>query len=375
MKEVFCTEDNEHRQLWQWWDSNYSNRGNEWEREAKVAIFDENKELLLSEECGIRIQGGGSRGKLPKSVGCYARETYGGSRKFTCDLFESGIKLHKFVFFSGGDDNIFKLRDYVVNMMCQELAFSTMDFIPCAVFLDGEYWGLYYITENYNSDYISDHFLVKKDNVIMMKNWEMAEGREEDSELFKEMREFITGNDMKIEKNYEKACELIDMESYIDYYATQIYIARWNDWPSSNWAAWRTRENDGSTYGDCKWRWMMFDVNPRSISSDQEEVDTLSVILQSDEMFHSLYLNDTFRAKFAERILYIGNEIFSPDRCEEFLYEWETKMREPVSISNRRFYNDRKEEEFNAYVEEIRRFFYGRYEVVWNSLANNVVDG
>ena len=31
---------------------------------------------------------------------------------------------------------------------------------------------------------------------------------------------------MTQEANYEHACELIDMDSFIDYYATQIYIAR-----------------------------------------------------------------------------------------------------------------------------------------------------
>ena len=303
------SEDENNMPYWWWWTSNYSNRGIDWEREADVTIFDENRKIILSENCGIRIQGGGSRGKLPKSIGCFARVTYGGNGEFQTDLFRINQYPHKFVFFSGGDDNIFRLKDYMAGTMEQELSFATMDFIPCAVFLDGEYWGFYYITENYNSDYISDHYRVKEDNVIMYKNDELTEGYEEDTGLFNEAMGFISSHDMSVEENYEQAYSLIDIDSFIDYYAAQIYRARDNDWPGSNYAAWRTRENDGSAYGDCRWRWMMFDVNYGGQFVERAEADTLSSILVRDSVFYSLFLNNEFHAKFAERILYIGKEL------------------------------------------------------------------
>ena len=39
------------------------------------------------------------------------------------------------------------------------------------------------------------------------------------------MRSFIEKSDMTVECNYEKACEMIDMESFINYYAAEIYMA------------------------------------------------------------------------------------------------------------------------------------------------------
>ena len=76
---------------------------------------------------------------------------------------------------------------YAVLGLFSSFAFSTMDFIPCALFLDGEYWGMYYITENYNRDYISSHYQVEEDNVIMIKNGELAEGEGQEGKLFEEM--------------------------------------------------------------------------------------------------------------------------------------------------------------------------------------------
>ena len=247
-----------------------------------------------------------------------------------------------------------------------------MDFIPCAVFLDGEYWGIYYITENYNSDYISDHYHVKEDNVILMKNGELAEGNEADTELFAEVIEFISSNDMSLEENYEQACRLIDMDSYIDYYAAQIYIARDNDWPQGNYAVWRTRKNDGSAYGDCRWRWMLFDVNSGGLSIDRAEADTLLRTLTIDSAFCSLYFNSEFRVKFAERILYIGKEIYSEENCQIFFDRYSDKMKEQIGISNLRFYNDAKTDIFDENVENTRLFFQRRYDIVWNLLVNNM---
>ncbi len=357
---------------WWWWTSNYSYRGFDWERPANVTIFDENRKIMLSDFCGIRIQGGGSRGKLPKSLGCYAREIYGRNDEFQTDLFRINQYPHKFVFFSGGDDNVFKLKDYMANTMEQGLAFATMDFIPCAVFLNGEYWGIYYVTENYNSDYISDHYHVKEDNVIMDKSGELAEGTEEDADLFQEAMQYIAFNDMSLEENYKQACKLIDIESYIDYYAAQIYIARYNDWPATNIAVWRTRKNDGSHYGDCRWRWMLFDVNSGGLSADQTDADTLLDTLMDDRVFYSLYLNQEFRVRFAKRLLYIGREIFNEENCRIFLDNYSETMREPIAQSNLRFYNEEKRDLFDDNVKNTGLFFEKRYEVVWNFMVNNM---
>ena len=232
---------------------------------------------------------------------------------------------------------------------------------------------MHYITENYNSHYISDHYHVDEDNVVMIKNgWEVAEGNEGEDMLLYEMRDFISGNDMSMEENYRKACEYIDIDSFIDYYAAQIYIARNNDWPNSNWAAWRTREEDDSVYGDCRWRWMLFDVNSGGLNVNLTEVDTFSEVMGKDSVFSSLYSNEEFRAQFAERILYIGREIFSQKKCDAFLEDYVRVMGQPIAASNMRFYNDMKLEAFYENVKNTRTFFDKRYETVWNFLVSHM---
>ncbi len=361
---------------WWWWGANCTQRGSEWERPAHIAVFDNHQNTVLTQKCGIRISGGGSRGMLPRSIACYAREAYDGSNSFQADIFCNNTFPHKIVLFAGGDDNLFKLKDYLANTMERDLHFATMRFIPCALFLDGEYWGMYYITESYNASYIHAHYQVAKNNVIMIKSGStenlLAEGTEADQQLYEAMSRFIREQDMSDTTNYNHACDLIDIESFIDYYAAQIYIGRCGDWPGSNFALWRTRENDGSVYGDTKWRWMLFDVNSGGLSSKYLPDDSLSYVLTEDPIFLSLYQNEEFRRKFAERLLYIGKEVFAPQKCNQFLDNYTQTLKEPIAASNMRFYMDTKSDEFDQYISDLKTFFAKRYDVVWDFLVNNM---
>lgn len=371
-KEEFDIDDMQFDHYWWWWTSNYSNSGIEWERDADIAIFDNHQNTIFSEKCGIRIKGGKSRGQLPRSISCYARDSYEGRDYFQTDIFQTNTFPHKIVFFAGGDDNCFKIKDYLVHVMEQDLNIATMDFIPCALFLDGEYWGMYYITEDYNAKYIHDHYHVANDNIIMVKNYRLSEGNEEDYHKYEEMRTFIREHDMSDTENYNHACNLIDINSYIDYYAAQIYIARNVDWPSYNIALWRTREDDGSIYGDTKWRWMLFDVNSGGLDSSLLFENTLANVLESDDIFSSLYQNEEFRLKFAKRLLYIGKEIFNPQKCNTFLDDYTQELKEPIASSNMRFYMDPKYDEFENTINDLKTFFAGRYDAIWNFLTDNM---
>lgn len=110
------------------------------------------------------------------------------------------------------------------------------------MFLNGEYWGVYWLTEKYDDVFAAHYYDVDKDDVVMIKNGELAEGEAEDYELYTEMMGYMENTDFTIDENYAYACELLDMQSFIDYFAAEIYYGRYGDWPVSNFAVWRTRK-------------------------------------------------------------------------------------------------------------------------------------
>lgn len=351
---------------------NYSFSGAEWEREAEITIFDDKRNVVLAQDCGIRIKGGYSRILPQKSISCYARTEYEGSRLFAADLFLTGTFPHKIIFFSGGNDRYYKIKDYVAQNLEKGLGFATFDMIPCVLFLNGEYWGFCYITEDYNADYISAHYHVARDNIIMVKVGELTEGQDGDLDLYYQLENEIAYDYMWMPEKYERAQELIDMDGYIDYYAAQIYIGRNGDWPNANYALWRTRENEGTAYGDCRWRYMLFDVNSGGLGTGVLHDDTLQLTLEADPIFWSLYQNETFRRDFAQRILEIGTEIYSSERCDALLDEWEQITRMPLYNTNRRFYALQTEGDFDGAVDDLKSFVSQRYDIVWEMLVNHM---
>lgn len=348
-------------EYWWWWNANYHQRGLEWERIADVQLFDASRQLIQRKSCGIRIQGGGSRGNVPKSMNIYARDIYDGEGRFYIDLFGSGYMADTITLFAGGDDKVAKIRDMLMARLTEGRAFATMHYIPCAMFLDGEYWGVYWLTEKYDDAYLSYYYHVKKNNVIMIKSTTLAEGNEEDNELYVEqILKYMVNTDMKDEGNYQYACELIDMQSYIDYYASEIYIGRYNDWPNTNEGLWRVREKDeDNIYSDGKWRWMLFDVNSGALSSNLIDSNTIaSARLRSrhSEVFNNLCQNPDFQKQFVITFMDLANTTFARERVDAIVQECTELMTEPMQVHRKRFWGSEDTTVFLDAVADVQNF-------------------
>ncbi len=348
-------------EYWWWWNANYHQRGMEWERSAEVQLFDADRQLIQSKSCGIRIQGGGSRGNVPRSMNLYARDIYDGEGRFYLDLFGSGYMADTITLFAGGDDKVSKIKDMLMARLTEGRAFATMHYIPCAMFLDGEYWGVYWITEKFDDAYLGYYYHVKKNNVIMIKSAELAEGNEEDNEIYEEqIMKYMVDADMKDEGNYQYACELIDMQSYIDYYASEIYIGRCNDWPSGNEGLWRVREKDeDSIYGDGKWRWMLFDVNSGALSSGLIEANTIASArsgIEHSAVFNNLCQNPDFQKQFVITFMDLANTAFTKERVDAIVREYTELMTEPMQVHLKRFWGTEDTAVFLDAVADVQNF-------------------
>lgn len=351
---------------WYWWNGNFRNKGIEWERESSIQVFNTSKELVLSQVVGIRIQGGGSRGFLPKSLNIYAREEYGNAR-LEYDFWGTGYQPKRMTLTSGGDDIYTKVKDRLVSELSQDYKFEKMNYEPYVLFLNGEYWGFYYLTEKYDTQYIEEHYDIDDgteiDDIIIMKNGVVETGVEADYYVsYSEMQEFITTNDMSKDENYEKVCDIIDIDSFIDYYAVESYIYRQGDWPKSNVAMWRSRYTSDNPYEDGRWRWMLFDVNSTSMGAPSAG-DSIAYAKKHCDLFGSLYENEEFRDAFHNRLIDLATNSFAPENVNQKLDEYEELMDEPMEKHFQRFFGT-SNEKFHEGIEELRYFFENRGEYI-----------
>lgn len=320
---------------------NYNQRGREWEREAHVDFF-EGAKLGFSTECGIRTQGGWSRSSQQKSLKFYMRSEYGDS-KLDYKLFKDNtayddgkeIKSYKkFMIRNGGNDiSSLTFKCAWTQSLVKDLNFSTQSDRIVVCFLDGEYWGYYTLNEVYDSNYIESNYGIPEEEAVMMKSGSLEDGVDGDEKLFWDAMSFIENNDMSKAENYAKACELFDMDSLLDYFATELYIAN-QDWHTGgNWACWRSRtvKEDGNKYNDGRWRFMLFDTEFSMdfyAGAQDYRIDYLSNMVKLDpetffaKMISSLLKNSEFKQRFVITMEKVANVCFEPGVASKRMDEY-----------------------------------------------------
>lgn len=357
---------------WMTWDANYHQRGKEWERDAYISVFSENGEIILEKTVGIRVRGNYSRAMLPKGLNLYAKTEEGLKDTFGYQFFGNDYDPSSISLTSGGNQVITQFNDFMMTDRVSNLNISTTKYSPYVLFINGEYWGFYWLAEKFDEDYFAHYYDVDSSDVVMIKNGEIELGRDQDYRMYHEMRNFITLMDMSKDECYAEACEIIDIDSFIDYYATMLYIARCEDWPLNNFALWRTRSDDGTGYADGKWRWILFDCNSMCMRDDQwlTEDDTLDMLLRSDQLFISFWDNMEFRERFKERLAMITEECFDADEMESYINNYEEAMLPILEKSWKRFYGSKndKVEEYREMLDSNRRFFVNRPKKIWEIL-------
>lgn len=354
-------------EFWQYWPANYRIRGRDGEREAHVTFFDTAGNPIEQKSIGIRTQGNWSRAQVPRSLNFYARTEYDGQPFFSYDFFGNNIQLQTLTLSCGGNQFVTRINDYIVSERVRGLPYSVMNFQPYIMFLDGEYWGFYWLTEKYDSAYIRNTYGLEDSDVIMIKSQAVEEGYESDLLLYHQLLDFFATHDLSVPENYVQACELIDIESCMDYYATLIYLCRGWDWPNDNEALWRTREISDEPYADGKWRWMLFDCNSDGcMRQDLYDPHTLNTVIGESVIFGALWNNASFRAAFETRILEIADTCFQASDMLQFVDNYKQTMTVPLSKTWSRFYgrDNRMLGNYEESLERICTFFCDRREVV-----------
>lgn len=277
-------------------DANYKQRGREWERNASITMLEvspDGTQTVLSQQCGIRIQGNYSRSDVQKGFRLFARDEYGDNnfryavfgQEYLNDAGEVMDKFKSLVLRAGGNCAFTaKFNDTYWQSLLQDTACETKRSRPCVVYLNGEYWGLYVLEEDYTDDYFEDLHGVNKDDVVIYKGdaesyeigykldeGEIPEGEEADY-YFRELLDFFdTHEDLKSQEDYEAFIQLVDPQSVMDYFAVQCWINNKWDWPGKNWSMWRTTTVDESNpYGDGRWRFMFYDMEFGGVSGESD---------------------------------------------------------------------------------------------------------
>jgi hypothetical protein len=236
-----------------------ANYWQQWEKAATVSFF-ANDGTGFSLPCGIRIFGAYSRALEMKSFTCFFRAAYG-AKQLDYNLFgDEGLSSYEaFVLRNSGQDfKKARMRDELITSLAAE--YTTLDvqrYRPAVLYLNGEFWGVYYIKEKINENFIAGNHNVPEDSVIL----ERANGAGCDEYL--DLVKYTRTHDLSNQEYYQYVIDRIDKENYIDYICAEIYIANGDN---GNIRFYKSNAMDG------KWRWILYDVDQSFASATHPTV-------------------------------------------------------------------------------------------------------
>jgi hypothetical protein len=379
------------------------NLNQDWERPVNVELFDEQGNVRINQLAGIRIFGGCSRQRYPiKSFEVFARRMYGkGSFDYKLFKTEDITQFESFLIRSSSDDQMFTMfRDGLGHTLVSDLKVETQAYQPAVVYINGQYWGIHNIREKYSEAYFEEHYGVTEDNLNVIKNNPSISTNVESGSANHYLNMLAYLSSHATDNNiYEYMNTQMDIESYIDYMASQIYLSA-DDWPGNNIRYWKA--NTGR-YN--RWRWVCYDMD-QVVRSNNTRWNSILLATTpyngnswpnppwSVVLFNNLLKGSRFRNEFLQRITFLMNTAFSPEHIIHVVDSLQDKIRDEMPYHIQRWGGQlvadplreswilplpRSMEEWENYVQVMRNFAVSRPDTTINMLRryfklSNAVD-
>ncbi|MBK8567124.1 MAG: lamin tail domain-containing protein [Saprospiraceae bacterium] len=302
---------------------------------CKLEYFDKDNNFAFTENASIRPVGNYSIAFEQKGLQFIFDEDFGAKGEVSYPIFgpdKPGIQSYKGFRIRNTDDDASttRIRDLVANRITLPTHCAAAGCQSMAVFINGQYWGHYEGRELLNEYYARDNFGMDPERVDMLKTaygYANPYFPEEGSDTaFYTMSNFILDNDMDDPANFAQAQSLIDLENWVDYFASEIYTAN-VDWFSSiyfnNTRIFRGGHNDAFRK---KWRFVLWDMGSTQGVYNGVGYDMLNEALAAPaynnrwtDMMNQLLVNAEFKRYFINRFADLLNEYWTPTKTHAII--------------------------------------------------------
>ncbi len=209
---------------------------------------------------GLKLFGGSTRSYRKKSYEIKFKKKYGDSH-LEYKLFDTvdSSNFESIVLRTGSQDEFeyskrVIIRDIVATSLVQK--YTNVDvqaYKPVVLYINGSYWGLYFIREKVDENFVANHYNVKttnKNTDIIRIDGEVKSGS---NKKYNSMMSFINNNSLSKQANYDKIKEQIDIENLCDFWIAEIW--------SNNYDIVNTRFFSNPDVDNGKWKFVFYDLD------------------------------------------------------------------------------------------------------------------
>ena len=288
-----------------------------WEKPAAFSLFDDNGKQVFTQNVGIRIAGSFGRGRAQKGFNVIARKEYGkGSMEYP--FFENRpYKEYKAVVLRAGaqDQNRSKIRDELASGLLEgtDINILYQAYRPTVLYLNGEYWGVYFMKEKRNRFFVAQHENTEN-NVDLAIGKGFKQRSYGDNSDWVSLYEYATSHDLSASDAYNYVAERMDVDSFRDYMIAEIYNGNTDTY---NFQYYRLKGG--------KWKFIFYDFCWGFQSPGHETLAFRMGKTPSDvcsaKLFAAMLQNKGWRDSFCRRFGELLNTAFAPERVSALIEE------------------------------------------------------
>jgi len=287
----------------------YTNFNDKLEKKINLSFYVDGIEEF-NIDCGISIAGQGSRVLPKKSMEVKFKSEYGAS-KLKYDIFGSEMTEFDTLMLRGGSED--QTRSLFRDEFFTSLVGSSSDMTvwvqnqrPCNLYINDEYFGIYFIRERLNDHYYASYLDVDENLLDVIYYWRSNEyGLLND---WKKLYSFCENNDLSVDENYKYVESLIDIDNWIDYYISRAYTG---DKDLANIRLFKIRNSSD------KWKIVLFDLDWAFTVQQNPFYTHFGKLTQKTSndstIIYNLFKNDEFKDRFLTRLSLHLNNTLSED--------------------------------------------------------------
>ena len=351
-----------------------------WEKPAAFSLFDDNGKQVFTQNVGIRIAGSFGRGRAQKGFNVIARKEYGkGSMEYP--FFENRpYKEYKAVVLRAGaqDQNRSKIRDELASGLLEgtDINILYQAYRPTVLYLNGEYWGVYFMKEKRNRFFVAQHENTEN-NVDLAIGKGFKQRSYGDNSDWVSLYEYATSHDLSSAEAYAYVSERMDVDSFRDYMIAEIYNGNTDTY---NFQYYRLKGG--------KWKFIFYDFCWGFQSPGHETLAFRMGKTPSDvcsaKLFAAMLQNKGWRDSFCRRFGELLNTAFAPERVSALIEELYGYVEPEIKREREKFNKDTfmgvkqpntnlgTYEGFQSEISKLKDFAQKRPEEIKRQLQSNL---
>lgn len=324
----------------------------DWERAVNFEYILPDGTVPVNQEVQLSICGGWSRAWEPHSFKLRASKACEQTPFFSYPFFSAKPHLrHKTLQFrAGGNDNYCRIIDAALQTVIQSsgIDIDGISYQPVVHFHNGEYKGVINLREPSNKHFVRANYRLEEDEIDQFKigsgpglklqsyGYNQSCGTKDALDSLRTLTARCADDEV-----YDAVCRLLDIDEYINYMATEIYLGP-TDWlnNTNNVKGWRPREEGG------RFRLVQFDLDSAFGTTDAfnyfasfrninnvnkgswEEYDWVNIFIE-------LCANARFRRQFIDTFCLVCGSVFDHDRVTAIVDSLTATVRPMMAFEGR----------------------------------------